>query len=114
MTSVSPGSTATSMPTTSPTTRAVRLMGWNTVRKPAANCCATSSTAISLANAHQPHQQERHLRKRLLAQRQRHVHDLHEDKHENEAAQEAAREHDAQPPIATDPRETGKVEESAK
>src|SRR4051794_8546950 len=66
MTSVSPGSTATSIPTTRPTTSAAKLAGASTCTKPPASCCSTSHTS---ADPQQLHQQQRHGRERLAADR---------------------------------------------
>src|SRR6478672_7296792 len=86
MTSVRPGSTATSMPTISPTTSASKFVGARTCTKPVRSCCRTSS--IASANPHQLHQQQRHAGERRPADRQRQVHDSHENEHEGQRAAE--------------------------
>src|SRR6476620_11611620 len=86
MTSVRPGSTATSIPTISPTTSARKFVGASTCTKPPASCCSTSH--IASANPHQLHQQQRHAGERRAPDRQRQVDDLHENEHEHERAAE--------------------------
>src|SRR5207253_7861129 len=100
ITRVSPGKTATSMPTTRPTTSANRLIGWNTLIKPPPNCCRISITSAFLFDTHQPHQQKGNLRERIHAERQRYIDDLHEHEHERKAADEAGDEDDSDAPVA--------------
>src|ERR1700687_2571749 len=102
------------MPTTRPTTSANRLIGWNTLIKPPPNCCRVSITSAFLFDAHQPHEQKGNLRKRIHAERQRYIHDLHKHEHEREAADEAGNEDDADAPVAAAPNEGGEIDERAK
>src|SRR5436190_23633136 len=108
MTSVSPGSTATSIPTTRPTTSAAKLAGASTCTKPPASCCSTSHTS---ADPQQLHQQQRHRCEWSAADRQRQIDDLHEDEHEHERACECDGGDDRPAPVSARPRQRGDVED---
>src|SRR6185312_8560798 len=84
ITSVRPGSTATSMPTTSPTASDAALTGDRSSRKPRKSWYATSCIAPS-ADAERGEHRDGKVLERPAAERKRHVDDLHEHVDEHEA-----------------------------
>src|SRR3989442_14763848 len=100
MTSVRPGSTATSMPITRPITSTMKLMGVKTVAKPPARL---ASTSIASAHADRAQQRQRQPLERPFAERQRDVGHAHEDHDQREASRDRHQPQHDGPAIAADP-----------
>src|SRR3990172_3650425 len=97
ITSVSPGSTATSKPSTSPMASTLRLTGVRTCANPPARCDSTS--AMPSPHPEQREQRERQRPEWFGAERKRDVHDLHENDHHCEASRASAGSRDAPAPV---------------